>query len=187
MPREIKIQEAFIYFLIDKKNNNILYIGETGSGIPRIRTHRFAKPQDIITKVISSDKIKCLDNYYFRKYYEARWIYKYKPTGNRQITKPDSLNWFLIKMFLRGENPTPDWINPLSSNKPFLAKFLFNKKNNKYIFNQYSKVWTNVDMTRTLRINDELAFKYLAKEQIKVQAANKYRNVFKQRTIEIYN
>jgi len=183
MPEQRDILEEFIYFVISKKTHKIIYIGETEKGITRVYANKYAKSKDNYVKVISSKKIKSLKNYYFRKYYEARWIFKFKPKGNKQFRKVDQLNWFLLKMYLRYENPTPDYLGLFSTYRPFLKNKLFNPVQNKFIENKYSKI--NIDMNKILYINDILAIKFLINENIKVNESNKYRNVFKVRNEHI--
>ena len=94
MPESLELEEVYIYFVINKKSKKIVYIGESENGRTRVfQSYRFDKKVCDI-KVIKSNKIKCLNNYYFRRYYEARWIYKFKPEYNRQIIAPPTLNYF---------------------------------------------------------------------------------------------
>jgi hypothetical protein len=114
MPESLELKEIFIYFVINKKSKKIVYIGESQNGRSRVQLRRFDE-RVCDVKVITSKKIKCLENFYFRRYYEARWIYK---------NTPPNLNTFLMKMYLWNENPQTDWIVPFSQNCPFKCKFL---------------------------------------------------------------
>ena len=97
MPESLELKEIFIYFVINKKSKKIVYIGESQNGRSRVQLRRFDdKICDV--EVITSKKIKCLENFYFRRYYEARWIYKFKPEYNKQINTPPNLNTFLMKI-----------------------------------------------------------------------------------------
>ena len=187
MPQTIELKEVYIYFVINKKSKKIIYIGESQNGRSRVHSRRFDdKICDI--KVITSKKIKCLDNFYFRRYYEARWIYKFKPEYNLQINTPPSLNLFLMKMFLWNENPQRDWIVPFSQNCPFKCKFLSHtQKTNKYIFNGYSKVWNEIDLDKKLFINNEKAFDYILNNKIEKTLKEKTRKTFRTRTERLHN
>lgn len=187
MPQTIELKEVFIYFVICKKSKKIFYIGESQNGRSRVQLRRFDdKTCDV--KVITSKKIKCLNNFYFRRYYEARWIYKFKPEYNLQINTPPSLNYFLIKMFLWNENPQSNWIVPFSQNCPFKCKFLpHTQKHNKYIYNGYTKVWEQIDVNKKLFINDEKAFDYILNNKIEKTLGTKTRKTFKKRTEKLHN
>ena len=121
MVKTINIEnEPLIYFLIYMKI--IVYIGETATEFgKRIYQHKKDKKFDEV-KCISSKKLSFLKNEYFRKYYELRWINKFKPKYNKEKTKAPSLNLFLLKMFLWFENPKPHWLVPLSTYSPFMQK-----------------------------------------------------------------
>ena len=187
MPQTIELEEVYIYFVINKKFKKIIYIGQTENGRTRVHSYRFdSKVCDV--KVITSKKIKCLNNSYFRKYYEARWIYKFKPEYNKQINTPPSLNLFLMKMFLWNENPQTDWIVPFSQNCPFKCKFLnHTQKTNKYIFNGYSKVWNEIDLDKKLFINNQKAFDYILNNKIEKTLSKKTRKTFRTRTERLHN
>ena len=179
MPQTIELKEVFIYFVICKKSKKIFYIGESQNGRSRVQLRRFDdKTCDV--KVITSKKIKCLNNFYFRRYYEARWIYKFKPEYNLQINTPPTLNYFLIKMFLWNENPQSNWIVPFSQNCPFKCKFLpHTQKHNRYIYNGYTKIWDQVDTNKKLFINNEKAFDYILNNKIEKTLGTKTRKTFK--------
>jgi len=191
MPEILKLKEVFIYFVINKKSKKIIYIGESQNGRSRVQLRRFNdKIYDV--KVITSKKIKCLNNYYFRRYYETRWIYKFKPKYNggkdNKISTPPSLNLFLMKMFLWNENPQRDWIVPFSKNCPFKCKFLNNtQKTNKYIYNGYSKVWNEIDLNKKLFINNQKAFDYILNNKIEKTLKEKTRKTFRTREERIHN
>ena len=187
MPQTIELKEVFIYFVICKKSKKIFYIGESQNGRSRVQLRRFDdKTCDV--KVITSKKIKCLNNFYFRRYYEARWIYKFKPEYNLQINTPPTLNYFLIKMFLWNENPQSNWIVPFSQNCPFKCKFLpHTQKHNRYIYNGYTKIWDQVDTNKKLFINNEKAFDYILNNKIEKTLGTKTRKTFKTRTEKLHN
>ena len=191
MPESLELKEIFIYFVINKKSKKIIYIGESQNGRSRVQLRRFDdKIYDV--KVITSKKIKCLENFYFRRYYEARWIYKFKPKYNggkdNKISTPPSLNLFLMKMFLWNENPQRDWIVPFSKNCPFKCKFLnHTQKTNKYIFNGYSKVWNEIDLNKKLFINNQKAFDYILNNKIEKSLKEKTRKTFRTRTERLHN
>ena len=187
MPENLELKEIFIYFVINKKSKKIIYIGESQNGRSRVQLRRFDE-RVFDVKVITSKKIKCLENFYFRRYYEARWIYKFKPEYNLQINTPPSLNLFLMKMFLWNENPQRDWIVPFSKNCPFKCKFLnHTQKTNKYIFNGYSKVWNEIDLDKKLFINNEKAFDYILNNKIEKTLKEKTRKTFRTRTERLHN
>ena len=187
MPQTIELKEVFIYFVICKKSKKIFYIGESQNGRSRVQLRRFDdKTCDV--KVITSKKIKCLNNFYFKRYYEARWIYKFKPEYNLQINTPPTLNYFLIKMFLWNENPQSNWIVPFSQNCPFKCKFLpHTQKHNRYIYNGYTKIWDQVDTNKKLFINNEKAFDYILNNKIEKTLGTKTRKTFKTRTEKLHN
>ena len=187
MPESLELEEIYIYFVINKKSKKIVYIGETQNGRTRVQSYRFNKKVCDI-KVITSKKIKCLSNYYFRRYYEARWIYKFKPEYNKQINTPPSLNVFLMKMYLWNENPQSNWIVPFSQNCPFKCKFLpHTQKTNKYIYNGYSKIWNEVDLSKQLYINGKKAFDYILYNKIEKTLGVKSRKTFRTREERIHN
>lgn len=187
MVQTIETKETFIYFIISKKTKKIIYIGQTKDGRRRVGYHKFKNNNDLIIKIISNHKIKCLNNEYFRKYYEARWIYKFKPDGNKQQFKPASLNWFLIKMFLWKENAQAFWVCPLSNNKPFFSKFLSNTGGKKFYYNKYTRVWEKIDLKKPLYINGVLAFTYLWQENPRKSFGTKFSKVFKPREEKLTN
>jgi len=187
MPESLELKEVFIYFVINKKSKKVVYIGESQNGRSRVQLRRFDEKVCNI-KVITSKKIKCLNNYYFRRYYETRWIYKFKPEENKQITKPPSLNVFLMKMFLWNENPQPLWIVPFSQNCVFKCEFLpHTQKTNKYVFNKYSRIWTYLDMDKKLFINNQKAFDYILYNKIEKTLGTKTRKTFRTREERIHN
>lgn len=191
MPETLQLKEVFIYFVFHKKSKKIIYIGESQNGRSRVQLRRFDDKLCEV-KVITSKKIKCLNNYYFRRYYEARWIYKFKPEYNggkdNKITTPPSLNLFLMKMYLWNENPQTDWIVPFSQNCPFKCKFLnHTQKKNKYIYNGYSKVWNEIDLSKKLFINNVKAFDYILNNKIEKTLGTKTRKTFRTRIEKLHN
>ena len=125
MVKTINIEnEPLIYFLIYMKV--IVYIGETEKEPgKRIYQHTDKKFDDV--KCISSKKLSFLKNEYFRKYYELRWINKFKPKYNKQNTKAPTLNNFICKMFLWFENPNHQFITPLTDYNQIIYKGKYNK------------------------------------------------------------
>ena len=191
MPETLQLKEVFIYFVFHKKSKKIIYIGESQNGRSRVQLRRFDDKLCEV-KVITSKKIKCLNNYYFRRYYEARWIYKFKPEYNggkdNKITTPPSLNLFLMKMYLWNENPQADWIVPFSQNCPFKCKFLnHTQKKNKYVYNRYSKVWNEIDLSKKLFINNVKAFDYILNNKIEKTLVTKTRKTFRTRIEKLHN
>jgi len=187
MPESLELKEIFIYFVINKKSKKIIYIGESQNGRSRVQLRRFDE-RVCDVKVITSKKIKCLENFYFRRYYETRWIYKFKPEYNKQINTPPNLNTFLMKMFLWNENPQADWIVPFSQNCPFKCKFLNHiQKQNKYIYNDYSRVWNEIDLDKQLFINGKKAFDYILNNKIEKTLGTKTRKTFRKRTEKLHN
>ena len=89
MVKTINIEnEPLIYFLLDMKV--IVYIGETEKEPgKRIYQHTDKKFDDV--KCISSKKLSFLKNEYFRKYYELRWINKFKPKRVLDVGCADGL------------------------------------------------------------------------------------------------
>jgi hypothetical protein len=167
MIKEIQLKEPIIYFLI--KNKEIIYIGESDIGIKRIFEHRATKDFDT-AKYISSNYLKFLDNNLFRKYYEARLIKFFKPKENKSSTNIPELNTFLLKMFLWKENPTADFIKPLSNLVDFMKyDYLETKVKDTYkikkVQNKYTKVWKELNLQNKLYVNKQNAFKFLAFEQ----------------------
>jgi len=187
MPENLELKEIFIYFVINKKSKKIVYIGESQNGRSRVQLRRFDE-RICDVQVITSKKIKCLENFYFRRYYEARWIYKFRPQYNKQINTPPNLNTFLMKMFLWNENPQADWIVPFSQNCPFKCKFLSHiQKQNKYIYNDYSKVWNEINLDKQLFINGNKAFNYILNNKIEKTLGTKTRKTFRKRIEKLHN
>ena len=186
MPESLELEEVYIYFVINKKSKKIVYIGESENGRTRVQSYRFDKKVCDI-KVIKSNKIKCLNNYYFRRYYEARWIYKFKPEYNRQIITPPTLNYFLIKMFY-GMKPSTKLDSTFHKIVHSSVSFYLTHKNkNKYIYNGYTKVWDQVDTNKKLFINGEKAFDYILNNKIEKTLGTKTRKTFRTRTEKLHN
>ena len=194
MVKTINIEnEPLIYFLFDR--NKIVYIGETETEFgKRIYQHK-DKKFDVV-KCISSKKLSFLKNEYFRKYYELRWINKFKPKYNKEKTKAPSLNLFLLKMFLWFENPNPHWLVPLSTYSPFMQKkhqrWLPEHKNKNsgklyWVMNQYSKVWKDLDLKKKIYIDNQNTFKFLLNEKMKFSMAGKLRKQFTPRKERLHN
>ncbi len=192
MVKTINIEnEPLIYFLFYM--GVIVYIGETEKEPgKRIYHHTDKKFNDV--KCISSKKLGFLKNKYFRKYYELRWINKFKPKYNKEKTKAPSLNLFFLKMFLWFENPNPQWIVPLSVYSPFMIskykKFLehiYNPKKSRWVINGYTKVWNNIDINKNLYIDNQNPFKFLINEKIKPSMAGKLRKKFTPRKEKLHN
>ena len=195
MVKTINIEnEPLIYFLIYMKI--IVYIGETATEFgKRIYQHKKDKKFDEV-KCISSKKLSFLKNEYFRKYYELRWINKYKPKYNKEKPKAPSLNLFLLKMFLWFENPNPHWLVPLSTYSPFMQKkhqrWLPEHKNKNsgklyWVMNQYSKVWKDLDLKKKIYIDNQNTFKFLLNEKMKFSMAGKLRKQFTPRKERLHN
>ena len=195
MVKTINIEnEPLIYFLIYMKV--IVYIGETATEFgKRIYQHKKDKKFDEV-KCISSNKLSFLKNEYFRKYYELRWINKFKPKYNKEKTKAPSLNLFLLKMFLWFENPNPHWLVPLSTYSPFMQKkhqrWLPEHKNKNsgklyWVMNQYSKVWKDLDLKKKIYIDNQNTFKFLLNEKMKFSMAGKLRKQFTPRKERLHN
>jgi hypothetical protein len=171
----------------------IVYIGETEKEPgKRIYQHTDKKFNDV--KCISSKKLGFLKNKYFRKYYELRLINRFKPKYNKETTKAPSLNLFFLKMFLWFENPNPQWIVPLSVYSPFMIskykKFLehiYNPKKSRWVINDYTKVWNNIDINKNLYIDNQNPFKFLINEKIKPSMAGKLRKKFTPRKEKLHN
>ena len=194
MVKTINIEnEPLIYFLFDR--NKIVYIGETETEFgKRIYQHK-DKKFDVV-KCISSKKLSFLKNKYFRKYYELRWINKYKPKYNKEKPKAPSLNLFLLKMFLWFENPNPHWLVPLSTYSPFMQKkhqrWLPEHKNKNsgklyWVMYQYSKVWKDLDLKKKIYIDNQNTFKFLLNEKMKFSMAGKLRKKFTPRKERLHN
>ena len=195
MVKTINIEnEPLIYFLIYMKV--IVYIGETATEFgKRIYQHKKDKKFDEV-KCISSKKLSFLKNEYFRKYYELRWINKFKPKYNKEKPKAPSLNLFLLKMFLWFENPNPHWLVPLSTYSPFMQKkhqrWLPEHKNKNsgklyWVMNQYSKVWKDLDLKKKIYIDNQNTFKFLLNEKMKFSMAGKLRKQFTPRKERLHN
>ena len=195
MVKTINIEnEPLIYFLFDR--NKIVYIGETETEFgKRIYQHKKDKKFDEV-KCISSKKLSFLKNEYFRKYYELRWINKFKPKYNKEKPKAPSLNLFLLKMFLWFENPNPHWLVPLSTYSPFMQKkhqrWLPEHKNKNsgklyWVMNQYSKVWKDLDLKKKIYIDNQNTFKFLLNEKMKFSMAGKLRKQFTPRKERLHN
>ena len=194
MVKTINIEnEPLIYFLLDMKV--IVYIGETEKEPgKRIYQHTDKKFDDV--KCISSKKLSFLKNEYFRKYYELRWINKFKPKYNKEKTKAPSLNLFFLKIFLWFENPNPHWLVPLSMNSPFMQKqhqrWLPEHKNKNsgklyWVMNQYSRIWKDIDLKKKLYIDNQNPFKFLINEKMKPSLAGKLRKQFVPRQEKLHN
>ena len=192
MVKTINIEnEPLIYFLFYM--GVIVYIGETEKEPgKRIYQHTDKKFNDV--KCISSKKLGFLKNKYFRKYYELRLINRFKPKYNKETTKAPSLNLFFLKMFLWFENPNPQWIVPLSVYSPFMIskykKFLehiYNPKKSRWVINDYTKVWNNIDINKNLYIDNQNPFKFLINEKIKPSMAGKLRKKFTPRKEKLHN
>ena len=192
MVKTINIEnEPLIYFLIYMKV--IVYIGETEKEPgKRIYQHTDKKFDDV--KCISSKKLSFLKNEYFRKYYELRWINKFKPKYNKQNTKAPSLNLFFLKIFLWFENPNPHWLVPLSRNSPFMQKqhqkWLpehnnINSGKLYLVMNLYSKIWKDIDLKKKLYIDNQNPFKFLSNETIKL--SKQYSKQFTPRKEKLHN
>ena len=177
-----------IYFLLDKKQ--IVYIGESQIGIARIFQHRTDKKFDDYI-YISERELPFLKNYYFRRYYERRWIIKFNnPKYNLEKITVPTLNEFLVKMYLWAENPQPEWAKPLTKFNHFFARKLEGKSKRGKVFytdNQYSKVHSILDIAKVLYINNELAFKFLANEKPKKSLGLRYTRKFNHRKEAITN
>jgi len=187
MIKKVQLKEPIIYFLI--KNKKIIYIGESDIGIKRIFEHRASKNFDT-AKYISSNNLKFLENNLFRKYYEARLIRFFKPkeNGNGNYGTPP-LNIFLIKMFLWKENPTADFLRPISRSTDFMRlDFLEtktkNSRNFKKVYNGYTKIWKELNFNKKLFVNDKNAFKFLSFEKYKL---HKNSNKFVTRKERLHN
>ena len=197
MVKTINIEnEPLIYFLIYMKV--IVYIVETATEFgKRIYQHKKDKKFDEV-KCISSNKLSFLKNEYFRKYYELRWINKFKPKYNKEKTKAPILNLFFLKMFLHFENPNPLWINPLTDHCEFMREKnseglywlehrppLANKS--KWVINGYTRVWETLDLNKKLYINNQNPFKFLVNEKMKPSMAGKLRKKFTPRKERLHN
>ena len=194
---ESKRAKYLIYFLLDKKQ--IVYVGESQIGIPRIFQHRTTKKFDDYIYVCEK-QLPFLKNYYFRRYYERRWIKRFKPKYNFEPTRLPPLNEFLIKMYLWAENPQPEWVKPLTKFNTFFARKLEGRSKNGKVFytdNQYTKVHNILDINKVLYIKKnvgvgyiatkELAFKFLANEKPKKSLGLRYTRKFNHRKENIYN
>ena len=185
---ESKRAKYLIYFLLDKKQ--IVYVGESQIGIPRIFQHRATKKFDDYIYVCEK-QLPFLKNYYFRRYYERRWIIKFKnPKYNLEKITVPTLNEFLVKMYLWAENPQPEWAKPLTKFNHFFARKLEGKSKRGKVFytdNQYSKVHSIIDINKILYIKDELAFKFLANEKPKKSLGLRYTRKFNHRKETITN
>ncbi len=192
MVEKINIEkEPLIYFLFNK--NKIVYIGETEKEIgKRIFQHKKDKKFNEV-KCISSKKLSFLNNKYFRKYYELRWINKFnKPKYNKQKTKAPSLNLFFLKMFLWFENPSTEWIVPYSTYCPFIKypKWLQHITKNKkvrWVPNSYTRVWDQIDLKKKLYIDNQNPFKFLFNEEMKPSLTGKLRKKFTPRKETLHN
>ena len=191
MVKTINIEnEPLIYFLFYM--GVIVYIGETEKEPgKRIYQHTDKKFNDV--KCISSKKLGFLKNEYFRKYYELRWINKFKPKYNKQNTKAPTLNNFICKMFLWFENPNHQFITPLTDYNQIIYKGKYNKfleykdrkGRTKKFPNKYTKVWDGLDLTKKLYINNQNAFKFLRNETIKL--SKQYSKQFTPRKEKLHN
>ena len=196
-----------IYFLLNRKNPNskkvykedIVYGGESHIGIARIFQHRATKEfNDYV--FVSEKELPFLKNYYFRRYYERRWIKKFNPKYNLERITVPTLNEFLVKMYLWPENPQREWVKPLTKYNTFFARKLEGKSRNGKIFytdNLYTKVHNILDITKTLYIKQPpgvgyittkgLAFKFLANEKPKKSLGLRYTRKFNHRKEIITN
>jgi hypothetical protein len=204
----INIQrEPLLYFLLDEniKNPNkvykkdIVYGGETKSELGKEPISKTNMEKHTSVRKISSTVFKFLNNEYFRKYYERRWINFFNPYYNQEKYKLPSLNLFLLKMFLHFENPNPFFINPLTNHCEFMREKnseglywlehrppLANKS--KWVINGYTRVWETVDLNKKLYIDNQDAFKFLISEEMKTPLRNgKLRKVFTPRKERLHN
>ena len=75
-----------------------------------------------------------------------------------------------------------------SQNCPFKCKFLnHTQKTNKYIYNDYSKVWSEIDLDKQLFINGKKAFDYILNNKIEKTLGTKTRKTFRKRTEKLHN
>ena len=194
MVEKINIEkEPLIYFLFNK--NKIVYIGETEKeNGKRIYNHTDKKFDKNNVKCISSKKLSFLNNKYFRRYYELRWINKFKPKYNKEKTKAPSLNLFFLKMFLWFENPNPQWIVPLSAYSPFMInkykdflEHIYNPRKSRWVINGYTKVWKNININKKLYIDNQNPFKFLFNEEMKPSLTGKLRKKFTPRKEILHN
>ena len=93
---------AGIYFYLH--NNIVIYIGEGVNVFKRANVDiekKIGNQKFDQIKYITEDTFYWLSDERFRKYYETRWIYKFKNTGvNVNKHRPPTLGHFLEKMFL---------------------------------------------------------------------------------------
>ena len=183
--------QCLLYFLSSKKEK--VYIGQTSKGYGRFYQHKDKKFDKHNVKYISGKKLNFINNEYFRKYYELRLINRFKPKYNKETTTAPTLNEFICKIFLWYENPNSTFINPLTNYNQINYKGKFNKyleyKNKrgkfKKVFNQYTNIWENLDMSKKLYINGQNAFTFLINETMK--SSNDYSLKFTPRKERLHN
>jgi len=163
-----KLSGIYFYLYAGK----VVYVGEGINVYKRAFEDQKTKiadtPIDEI-RLITEEKLPWLSDERYRRYYEARWIYKYKDTvKNKQKIKPPSLGHFLEKMFLWPICPESAFLAPTSTRRDFAFNNYFkdlsrwHKKGTNWIRNNYPRTWEQgLNYTAPLYVNDNLAFNNL--------------------------
>jgi len=120
-----KYQKSFIYFLL--KNDDVVYVGQTKSGITRPLTHK-DKDYDTI-KLLYCD-VKDLN------ILEDKYIKKYKPIYNKAI------NYYINYSFCSARNKIRNVCNDKTFNVPKLKKLIKKLDIKTYYINE--NVYINV-------------------------------------------
>jgi len=160
MKRQIDFSEstiAGVYFLIRK--DKVVYVGETECLLDRIAKHRAEKKKNFDAfKYISSKTFYWLDDYYYRRYFEQRCIYRLQPEYNdkKDRDKYVSLYTFLMRRQLFNQNGAyvdviSNWCGDFSEKNTYKNPSHKTKFGNKFI-NHFSK---NGKLTRLPNIDDD--------------------------------
>ena len=160
-----KVGVIGLYALYNK--GELVYIGESTDIYTRAPNHRYDKYSEFDEWLIicPSERLPFLKDVRFRKYYEDCCIKWLKPKYQEHVWKykRQSLNFFLMKVFLHKQNPNPD-INPLiSEDKGFMGKYVYPKVKNKFRKrkNKYISVWETIDLNKKIYVDGKSAFKEL--------------------------
>jgi len=173
---------AGIYFYLYK--NIVIYIGEGVNVFKRAN-------EDIEKKIgdkkfdeiryITEDTFYWLSDERFRKYYEYRWIYRFKDTVvNTNKHKTPTLGHFLEKMFLWDHCPEAAWLSPTTTRRDFAYQNTFKDRSRWHVKgtnwapNLYPKTWEQgLNYNKPLFVDGESAFKFLVKPNFRYEDVRK--------------
>ena len=180
---------AGIYFYLH--NNIVIYIGEGVNVFKRANVDiekKIGNQKFDEIKYITEDTFYWLSDERFRKYYETRWIYKFKDTVvNVNKHRPPTLGHFLEKMFLWDHCPESQWLSPTTTRRDFAYQNTFKDRSRWHVKgtnwapNFYPKTWLqNLDYNKPLYVDGKSAFKFLVKlnfryEDIKKPMSKKFK------------